>query len=402
MNDRSLATEMTKDNGLNFLDTMGRGMIPASGLPVIHAHDPEADTVRCSFIFFGDETTESVHLHLPPYSRLYPDKYRLSRLGAGNVWLTSVDLPSRSRFLYGFVVNVDPGRVAYTDTPEKRRTFRASMIADPYNANRLSPEDNRSILEMPLAKSRPKEFMSRIAVSGDVVHEDIESELLGNTRKITVFVPDSYAGQSDRRFAIFFDREIYLNDMSAIEAIDRLIVEALIEPVICIFVGNANDQRETELPCNDRFAAFVHNELLPCLKRSYSLSSDPKYSIIGGASYGGLAASYVALSYPQTFGNVLSQSGSYWWNDREGNRKIMSMVSESEGLKGMRFYLDAGSDEIEKRNGISLLEANRQLQELIVEKEGIVHFREFYGSHGAHNWRETLPEALIHICSKQN
>jgi enterochelin esterase-like enzyme len=34
---------------------------------------------------------------------------------------------------------------------------------------------------------------------------------------------------------------------------------------------------------------------------------------VAGSSFGGLAAAYTALTMPERFGNVLSQSGSYWW-----------------------------------------------------------------------------------------
>ena len=36
-------------------------------------------------------------------------------------------------------------------------------------------------------------------------------------------------------------------------------------------------------------------------------------TFIGGSSYGGLTSAHAAFRYPRVFGNVLSQSGSYWW-----------------------------------------------------------------------------------------
>jgi uncharacterized protein YbdZ (MbtH family) len=42
--------------------------------------------------------------------------------------------------------------------------------------------------------------------------------------------------------------------------------------------------------------------------------------VVAGQSFGGLAAMFAALNWPQRFGCVLSQSGSYWWPHRGGRR----------------------------------------------------------------------------------
>jgi len=46
--------------------------------------------------------------------------------------------------------------------------------------------------------------------------------------------------------------------------------------------------------------------------------------VVAGSSYGGLAAAYGGLPpayagfrHPEVFGNVLSQSGAYWWRPDE-------------------------------------------------------------------------------------
>ena len=37
-------------------------------------------------------------------------------------------------------------------------------------------------------------------------------------------------------------------------------------------------------------------------------------TVLAGSSYGGLAATTVAMRHPEVFGNVLSMSGSFWWS----------------------------------------------------------------------------------------
>jgi enterochelin esterase-like enzyme len=48
------------------------------------------------------------------------------------------------------------------------------------------------------------------------------------------------------------------------------------------------------------------------------VTRDPQKSIVGGYSFGGLAAAFVAFRRPDLFGNVLSQSGAFWrGNDKD-------------------------------------------------------------------------------------
>ena len=51
-----------------------------------------------------------------------------------------------------------------------------------------------------------------------------------------------------------------------------------------------------ELPCNETFARFLAEELFPRVRSRYNVSADPRLNVIGGSSYGGLAASFFASS----------------------------------------------------------------------------------------------------------
>jgi len=49
-----------------------------------------------------------------------------------------------------------------------------------------------------------------------------------------------------------------------------------------------------------------------------------------GSSPGGLAATYAAYRHPEMFGNVLSQSGSYWWTPPTDPSKPSSFDDDAE------------------------------------------------------------------------
>jgi hypothetical protein len=64
--------------------------------------------------------------------------------------------------------------------------------------------------------------------------------------------------------------------------------------------------------------------------------------VLAGVSYTGLAAAFVAKEYPGAFQRIISQSGSFWWND-------CWLVEEFRRLEQrlpVEFYLDVGMQEI--------------------------------------------------------
>jgi enterochelin esterase-like enzyme len=58
---------------------------------------------------------------------------------------------------------------------------------------------------------------------------------------------------------------------------------------------------------------YARKELLPWVRQKYQVTKDPTKTVIAGSSYGGLAATCAGMWYPEYFGNILSQSASYWW-----------------------------------------------------------------------------------------
>ncbi|HMC26670.1 MAG TPA: alpha/beta fold hydrolase, partial [Verrucomicrobiae bacterium] len=212
---------------------------------------------------------------------------------------------------------------------------------------------------------------------------------------------------------ILFDENAYLkNDKQSArvptEAIlDNLIAEKRIPPTVAVFVDNGpGNARSRELPCNPAFADFLNFELVPWVRRLYNVTTDPQHIVVGGSSYGGLAATYAALRHPETFGNVVSQSGSYWWtppktpggsdfdSDTEPNWVAKQFIASPK--LPVRFYMDAGSDEIDlSGKGASILVPNRHLRDVLLAKGYEVHYQEFNGGHDYLSWRGTLADGLI-------
>jgi enterochelin esterase family protein len=112
-----------------------------------------------------------------------------------------------------------------------------------------------------------------------------------------------------------------------------------------------------------------------------------------------LAAAYAALQQPESFGNVLSQSGAFGL-DPEGEEEhhwLARQYGERERLP-VSFYLDAGILEVnslrEREGGPTLIAANRQLRDVLQAKGYTVHYAEFAGGHDYISWRGTLSDGL--------
>src|SRR5450631_3474928 len=85
-------------------------------------------------------------------------------------------------------------------------------------------------------------------------------------------------------------------------------------------------------------------------------------------------------------------------SDSEPNWVARQLISRPK--QSLRFYLDAGSEEIDfSGSGNSILPTTRNLRDVLQAKGYEVHFQEFAGGHDYLSWRGTLADALIALMS---
>jgi enterochelin esterase-like enzyme len=228
-----------------------------------------------------------------------------------------------------------------------------------------------------------------------------------------VYLPPGYSKNAQPYdLLVVFDGDTYIDVVPTPTTLDNLISEKRIAPTVAVMVGNVNGMRGTELPCNATFAEFLNSELIPWLRRNHNVTRDPRRVTIGGSSYGGLAATCAAYRHPETFSNVLSQSGSYWWTPPPDPSKpdtftpgadpsyVAQLFVNSPKLP-LRFYLDAGSMELDRDgDGSSILVTNRHLRDVLRAKGYEVFYQEFQGAHDYLSWRGTIADGLILLGGK--
>jgi len=287
--------------------------------------------------------------------------------------------------------------------------YSSVFCMDPLNPHTLFGEE--SVLRLPDAL-RELWIEARPGVpAGQVVQYLFHSDLLNNERDIWIYTPPGYNPlKGAYAWMLLFDGRAHLN-LPAPTILDNLIAENRIPALVVVFVANAEGARTRELTCSPAFAECICQELLPWVRERYPISPDPQQAIIGGFSYGALAAAFTALRCPQVFGKVLAQSGSYWWGPGYDDRKILPEDGEQDWLihqfvkadrRRLRFYLSAGLLETGCPPGgilTSTLAANRHFRDVLEAKGYLVGYQEYSGGHDLIGWRGVFPEAVVTLSS---
>jgi enterochelin esterase family protein len=384
------------------------------GSPLIESIKDDPRNRLVTFLWRGGEDTNGVLLWYSPCWES-PETCMLRSLPGTDLWYKSVRIDSRARTYYTLAPNPPSFTKQTFGDPSVQNVLGALRQRDPLNPKAIfdDPRDpdvlahrGASVLEMPDAPPQPWIKKRPDIPEGKLEDARIESALLKNNRKLTVYTPPGYSRDAKPYgLVLVFDGDTYLRTVPTPVILDNLIAARRIPRVVAVMIGNV--ARSTELPCNPVFADFLSSELVPWLRRNYNVTSDPRWVTIGGSSYGGLAATYAGLRHPETFGNILSQSGSYWWTPPTDPEKPGSFAPDADPSYvaqlfvastklPLRFYLDAGSMELYRiGNGGSLLGSSRHFRDVLRAKGYEVFYQEFIGGHDYVSWRETLADGLI-------
>src|SRR5262249_9518457 len=102
---------------------------------------------------------------------------------------------------------------------------------------------------------------------------------------------------------------------------------------------------------------------------------------------------YEALQHPEVFGNVLAQSGAFYWvPDRYKGEEASWLARQyitGPPPSALRFYMEAGIFESD------ILQSSRRLRDVLRAKGYEVNYREFAGGHDRLTWRGSLADGLI-------
>lgn len=215
-----------------------------------------------------------------------------------------------------------------------------------------------------------------------VMLPDFSSKVMGNTRKISVYLPPGYEEDGKETYPVVYfhdGQNVFDGDRAFIkgqewradETADALIGAGLMPPAIMVGIDNAGAARGDEYLWTRAtfqghemggrgpdYLTFVLTEVMPMIEKGYRVKRGPENTALIGSSFGGLITLSMGLARPDVFGKLGVCSPSIWWDGRE----ILKRISSFDGKARPKVWLDAGTGEGEDTmtNAAAALEALRR------------------------------------------
>jgi enterochelin esterase-like enzyme len=362
------------------------------GSPIVESIAGDGQHRLVTFLWHGDPATKNAVV-VTPLSLLDFSNGVMARLPGSNVWYRTYQMPGDALLLYRFAP--DDSLVPFA---EERNLFgrMKSWQPDPFNRETFSlgPGFVSSVLRLDGAPARRVAAIARNP--GRLREASLASEMLHGTIAFTVYEPGVAGPGEDRPLLVFLDGDSYLGLMDAAATLDALIEEKRIPPAVAVFV-HARESREADYDCNADFSAFLARELVPFAARSLRVSRTPSQRAVAGYSLGGLAATCAAMHFPDVFGNVIAQSGSFYRPKMPGEPELVARTLSARSRLPVRLFLEIGQLEHAAIPSLdpSMLTATRHLRDILRAKGYPHRYAEHYAGHEQVLWKETLPDALI-------
>ncbi|MFG3258206.1 alpha/beta hydrolase-fold protein [Streptomyces sp. NPDC048172] len=344
------------------------------GTPLVET-DPRGDPRYAAVTFLWRGTADQ-EVHVLPNKVADPGDLAgnlMERLPGTDVWHWTLRMRRDWRATYAF-------RVAGEDLP------------DPLNPRTLprrwgGPE--LSVVELPEAVG--------LAVRRDVSARGSVTPYEVAGRRVWAYEPPGVLADG-LPVAVLFDGDHWAGPMGVGALLDGLVADGRIPPTL-VLLPDAVDvgTRWAELACGEAFADFLEEELLPWAAGRWPVTADPARTVLAGQSLGGLMAAYAAVRAPHRFGNVLSQSGSFWWPGGEEGEWLSDVLAlaGASGPLPVRFRLSVGEQEW------ALGAPTRRFRDVLRARGCEVTLREVNGGHDALWWRTELGAGLVALLGSQ-
>ncbi|MCU0424493.1 MAG: alpha/beta hydrolase-fold protein [Candidatus Kapabacteria bacterium] len=229
---------------------------------------------------------------------------------------------------------------------------------------------------------------------GEIVKCEVESAALGDKREVMLYLPHEYSLSADTTtkkslpLLVMHDGAESLSLGRFHLILDHLIHAERIPPCVAVFIAPNLPKRNEEYTLNPAYLKFCTEEALPkaleeATKRGLVISDKPHERCIGGASLGGLLATYMAFHAPESFGVFFAQSPAYWW----GKGVIFSAENLTNAAR-VHGILQTGT--VADAHALTV----RMKQEL--ERLGAAPtYREFTQGHTWGNWRAGFARGVM-------
>ncbi|WP_287812825.1 enterochelin esterase [Pseudomonas sp.] len=335
------------------------------------------------------------HRQCPPQS--------LARVDGTDLWLWQTHIDANWRGSYSFMPSDDDrdydgfDAQGNLDLNALRPWWRATFpLAEHDPLNRTRPwTGGRGLgvsgLHMPQAPAHPawEAVDSGLAAPATLQCHTWNSVRLGNSRRVWLF---STGRDQDpgRPLAVLLDGAFWTGALPLAAPLQTLTDAGQLPHAVYLFVDSIDTaHRSRELACNPAFWLALQEELLPQVQTWQAHARAAATTVVAGQSFGGLASLYAGLQWPQCFGCVLAQSGSFWWPRGEPEQQLPQRVAAGLGQgQALNLFMEAGLREP------VIHAANDHMVQALRAAGHHPRYRVVNGGHDALCWRQGLLDGL--------
>ena len=252
----------------------------------------------------------------------------------------------------------------------------------------------------------------------------LSSTSLGNTRRLTGYLPPDYNAPSNatRTYPTLFmhDGQNVFDDTTCCfghtgweinVALDREIAAGRVGPTIVVAADHAGANRNSEYGWAvsaggkiETFVEFFVNGIVP--RAAQLVRVDASKRFVAGSSLGGLISMRIALAHPDMFAGAGSFSGAFWpgQDTQTALRDLLPRV----GKKQFGIYLDHGGtvaaggdglmDSVEIRDQLVALGWNRtNSPQCTLGGDALCYYHEPGATHDELAWRDRVWRMLVYF-----
>jgi enterochelin esterase-like enzyme len=324
---------------------------------------------------------EADSVYLRHRVNIWPNDLELTRITGTDVWFLTIKLEWGARIEYQF---------------EIIRGGQSWRFNDPYNPQLArSPFGDCSVCHGP-GYTVPDWASFRTETDpGSLLELEVHSQAQGRDNRVTVYQPAGFEPDARYPLLIVHDGGDYLDYASMKIVLDNLIHDELLAKIIVAF--SYPGERLIEYPNDPDHAKWISRELLPQLEKDFPLLAAPPGRCLMGTSFGAVAALATAVRFPDTYGSLLLQSGSFlssdrgvWHGEGRGFDAVVRFIDHYRAARvraAERAYISCGAYE-------DLAEANRGMLPIFRSTGMKINYIETPDGHSWESWRDALGPGL--------
>jgi len=341
---------------------------------------PIIEGSRCTFLFRG-EADEAFVVH-----RIFglPDHLPMRRLHGTDLWHAVLELPEGSRVEYQL---------------EVARGGQRSRFNDPLNPRLArSPVGDSSVCYAHGYVVPDWTLFDPEARPGSLVDMVVPSRALRRETRVTMYLPARFRRSARYPLLIVHDGGDYLGYAAAKTVLDNLIHRLDVAELVGAFVYPGD--RLAEYANSAAHARYLTAELLPRLSAELPIATKPAGRCLMGSSFGAVASLATAYRYPEVYGSLLLQSGSFVFTDIGNNHgggpvfepvvRFMNRYRAAPRRVADRLFVSCGIYE-------PLIVPNRSMVPVFESAGMTVRYVEARDGHSWEDWRDRLRAGLSWI-----